>query len=67
MRSLLFLLLSGLVIIICNQACVPPRIFSETETERNLFKNEREELFTENEKLVVENTELSAKLELAED
>lgn len=51
--------------IVMSQACVPPAYFSEVETERDEFKNETEGLFTENEKLTVENTELEADLELA--
>lgn len=47
------------------QACVPPAYFAEVETERDRFKNESEELFTENEQLTVEKTELKADLELA--
>ena len=48
-------------------ACVPANLFSEVEKEKDLCKSEREELYTENENLTVENTELKAKLELAED
>ncbi len=53
--------------LILNQSCVPPQLYSETESERNTYKQEREELLTENEKLTVENTELKANLELSED
>lgn len=48
-------------------SCVPPQLYSESETERNACKLERDELLTENEKLTVENTELKANLELLED
>jgi len=44
--------------------CVPPKYLSEIEEERDHCKNEREELWTENEKLTVKNTELEAGLEL---
>lgn len=54
-----------LVAIVISQACVPPAYFSEVETERDDFKNEKEGLFNENEKLTVENTEIKADLELA--
>lgn len=55
-----FLLIIGLV------GCVPPKLFTEVEGERDKIKGENSELFTENEKLTVENTELLADLELAE-
>lgn len=48
-------------------ACVPPKLFSELESEKNTCSNEREELRSENEKLTVDNTELKAKLESAEE
>jgi chemotaxis protein MotB len=47
--------------------CVPPKLFTETETQRDNCSNEREGLITENEKLSVENTELKANLELAKE
>ncbi len=59
-----FLLITG-VFLILNQSCVPPKLYSETETERNNCVNERDALIAENEKLSVENTELKANLELA--
>jgi chemotaxis protein MotB len=47
--------------------CVPPKLFTETETQRDNCSNEREGLITDNEKLTVENTELKANLELAKE
>lgn len=55
--------LVGLILIV-QQACVPPKLFTEVETEKNNCKNEREGLVADNEKLTVENTELKANLEL---
>ena len=54
-----------LLLLVISQACVPQAQFSEVEGERNNYKNERDGLFTDNEKLTVENTELKADLELA--
>jgi chemotaxis protein MotB len=48
-------------------SCVPQKYFSEMETDRNKCKNEKEELISENEKMTVENTELKAKIELADE
>jgi chemotaxis protein MotB len=58
-----YLLLTG-IILIPQQACVPPKLFSEVETEKNNYKNEHEGLIADNEKLTVENTELKATIEL---
>jgi chemotaxis protein MotB len=44
-------------------ACVPPKLYSELETENNNCKNERSQLLAENEKITVELTELKAKLD----
>jgi chemotaxis protein MotB len=65
MKLLIIGLLTGLILIFLFPGCVPPQIYSETEKESNLCKNERDELLTENEKLVVKNTELASQLELA--
>ncbi len=46
-------------------SCVPQKYVSEIEAEKDKCKNEREELWTENEKLTVKSTELEANLELA--
>jgi chemotaxis protein MotB len=54
------------ILIILSQSCVPPKYFSEVESDRDRFKNEKEELLSENEKLSVENTECQARNELAE-
>ncbi len=51
------------IILLSN--CVPPQYVSEIESERDNCKTIREELWTENEKLTVQNTELQADLELA--
>lgn len=48
-------------------ACVPPKLFTELENDKNNCTNERGELIAENEKLTVDNTELKAKLELADE
>jgi chemotaxis protein MotB len=61
-----FISLTGLLFFICL-SCMPPKFFSEVETERDNCRNEREGLIAENEKITVENTELRAKLELAEE
>jgi chemotaxis protein MotB len=55
------------ILIIGLSSCVPPKLFSEMETEKNNCANERGELLNENEKLTVDNTELKAKLDLAEE
>lgn len=55
-----------LLLFIGFAGCVPPKFFSETESERDKFKSENDELFRENEKLTVEITELKAGMELAE-
>jgi chemotaxis protein MotB len=46
-------------------SCVSPKYFSEVQSERDKCKNEQEELISENEKITVENTELKASIELA--
>ena len=48
-------------------SCVPQKYFSEVESDRDKCKNEKEELISENEKITVENTELKAKIELADE
>jgi chemotaxis protein MotB len=57
---IIFILLFGFT------SCAPPKLFSEIEDKNNKCTNERGELTSENEKLTVDNTELKAKLELAE-
>jgi chemotaxis protein MotB len=52
------------IILIMQQACVPPKLYTEIETEKNNCKNESEGLIADNEKLTVENTELKANLDL---
>jgi len=54
-------------IAVCFLSCVPPKLFSELESEKNICSNERYGLLSENEKLTVENTELKANLERAEE
>jgi chemotaxis protein MotB len=54
-----------LVFIIVLISCVPPKYFSEVQSDRDKCKNERQELINENEKMTVENTELKANWELA--
>ncbi|MBN2522493.1 MAG: OmpA family protein [Bacteroidales bacterium] len=51
--------------IILLSGCVPPQYVSEIESERDNCKTIREELWIENEKLTVQNTELQADLEFA--
>ncbi|MBN1597464.1 MAG: OmpA family protein [Bacteroidales bacterium] len=46
-------------------SCVPPKLYSELEAERNKCKDESTELWTENEQLTVKNTELKSQLDLA--
>jgi chemotaxis protein MotB len=52
------------LVLINFYACVPPKLYSELETEKNNCKNERDQLVSENEKLTVSMTELKAKLDL---
>ena len=60
-----FLFVSLLIYI--QYSCVPPQLYSESETERNSCKQERDVLLSDNEKLTVENTEMKANLELADE
>jgi chemotaxis protein MotB len=43
-------------------SCVTPKLYTELESENKKFKNEREQLISDNEKMTVEITELKAKL-----
>jgi chemotaxis protein MotB len=61
---ILDMLLIGMILIV-QQACVPPKLFTEVETEKDNCINERKGLIADNEKLTVENSELKANLELA--
>jgi chemotaxis protein MotB len=53
------------ILAISTTSCVSPRLFQEAQTEKAQVKNERDQLFEENEQLTVENTELKAKHESA--
>jgi chemotaxis protein MotB len=55
-------IICGLLVLL--QSCVPQKLYSENEAEKNNCKSEKERLIVENEKLTVENTELKANLEL---
>jgi chemotaxis protein MotB len=65
MKSFLFTLFVGSILLFGLQDCVPPQLYSDSEEERKDCNNEREELLADNEKLTVENTEMKANLELA--
>ncbi len=67
MKTLIQYTLFAAFSIFLTLSCVPPQLFSESESDRNDCRQERDELLAENEKLTVENTELKAGLELAED
>lgn len=67
MKSLLFYLSAGIILLFSNQACVPPELYSEAEAQKEKCQTEREELLAENEELTVENTELKSNLELTEE
>jgi chemotaxis protein MotB len=66
-KSSSFFVLIAYVFLFVQSGCVPPKLFSEVQTERDNCKNEHENLVSDNEKLTVENTELKANLELAEE
>lgn len=59
--TVLFVLLAALTF-----SCAAPKIYEETVKGKKNAENERDELFTENEQLTVENTELKSKLEGAD-
>jgi chemotaxis protein MotB len=68
MKKITVLYFFLLLLILLNLiGCVPPKYFTEVETEKNNCKNVRDELLSENEKLTVDNIELKAKIELAEE
>ena len=67
MKRINILVHSILVIIIIHcTSCVPPKLYSELQTEDTNCKNERDQLTAENEKITVELTELKAKLDQTE-
>jgi chemotaxis protein MotB len=67
MKPYIIYIFIAVTFFLIQEGCVPPAFYSEVETERNNCKNEHEGLIAENEKLTVENTELKASLELAEE
>jgi chemotaxis protein MotB len=50
-------------VVIISASCVSPRLFQESQEQLSVSKSDRDQLFSENEQLTVENTELKAKTE----